>query len=53
MKRILILIALFSFSACASSFYKKEMSKTAKSAAASSRINATEGNSREVFKDIE
>jgi hypothetical protein len=53
MKNFLILLLMFVISSCGASAYKQEAIKSGKAAAASQRINSTQENSKDVFKDIE
>jgi len=53
MKKIIAILALFSLASCGSNWAKEEAKKSAKSSAASSRINASQSNNSDVFKDLE
>ena len=53
MKKIFILALIASISSCSSSFLDAENKASAKSNSASSRINASANNNREIFKEID
>jgi hypothetical protein len=52
MKKIIFIFAAFLITSC-SSFYGQEVEKSAKSAAAKSRIDASKSSSDGLFKDVE
>ncbi len=53
MKKIIIATILFSLFSCAANEAKKEAVKSAKATAASSRINSSNGNSSNIFKELD
>jgi len=53
MKKIIIAVILFSISSCAISDAKKEAAKSAKADAASTRINKSDANSSNIFKELD
>jgi hypothetical protein len=53
MKKIIAIFALISLASCANNWAKKEVETTAKASAASTRINASENNSHDVFKELD
>lgn len=53
MKKLIAIFALFSIASCGNNWIKEEAKNTAKSSAASARINASKNNSDDVFKDVE
>lgn len=53
MKKIIIATILFSLFSCAANEVKKEAVKSAKSGAASSRINNSDSNSSNIFKELD
>jgi len=52
MKKLIIISILFSVVSCAS-WVGEEREKSGKAAAASSRINASDENSKDVFKEVD
>jgi len=52
MKKLLAISLLVLFASC-NSFIKEEAKKTAKSNSASSRINSSDKNSKEIFKELD
>ena len=53
MKKIFIIALIALISSCSSSFLDAETKANAKNSGASGRINASENNNREVFKEID
>lgn len=55
MNKILIIITLFCLFSCSNPYavYKGELEKSAKSSSASSRINQSQSNNSEVFKELD
>jgi hypothetical protein len=52
-KIIAAFLAIFLITSCAISEAKKEVAKTAKSQASTSRINASEHNSKDTLKELD
>jgi hypothetical protein len=53
MKILTTILALILLSSCAPSWVEEETKKTAQSGAASTRINSSASNSRDVFKELD
>lgn len=53
MKKIFIIAIIAAISSCSSSFLDAENKASAKNSSASGRINASENNNREIFKEID
>lgn len=52
MKKLIILISLFSLASC-QSFLQAEAEKSARANSASSRINASDSNNSDLFKELD
>jgi hypothetical protein len=53
MKKLIAIFVLFSIASCSSNWAQEEAKHSAKSGAASARINASKSNADDVFKDVE
>ncbi len=53
MKNLILTLALISLASCAANWAQEEAKASAKAGAASTRINASDSNSRDVFKELD